>query len=120
MSTTKTVKHPKQLRGARKAKFRKMVESRLSDLGYSRSMYAWQESPARLLIVLNGSMRTFTIHAGMRLATLEYELGRLSTWAEVLGLTPRQTPATDAPRANGAQVDLLDAIRQRAPIHAAA
>jgi hypothetical protein len=120
MSTTKTVKRPKQLRGAKKRKFRQMVEGRLAEFGYSRSMYAWQESPARLLMCLNGSMRVFTIHAGMRLSALEFELGRLSAWAEILGLTPRQTPATDAPRANGAQVDLLDAIKARAPIHAAA
>ena len=120
MSTVKTVKRPKQLRGAKKAKFRKSVESRLAELGFSRSMYCWQESPARLLIVLNGAMRVFHIHAGMRLSALEFELGRLSTWAEVLGYSPQQTPASEAPRVNGAQIDLMDAIKQRAPIHAAA
>lgn len=118
--STKTVKRPKQLRGAKKAAFRRMVTERLLSMGYSRAMFSWQEAPARLLIVIRNEMRVFTIHAGMRLSALEYELGRLATWAEVQGYSPRQTPATDAPRANGAQVDLLDAIKARAPIHAAA
>ena len=116
--STRTVKRPKQLRGAKKAAFRRMVTERLLAMGYSRAMFSWQEAPARLLIVIRGEMRIYPIHAGMRLSALEFELGRLSTWAEVLGYSPQQTPASEAPRVNGAQIDLMDAIRARGAAHA--
>lgn len=76
--------------GAKRAQFRRAIEARLQAMGYKPSNYAWQASPARLLVIVQGGFRIFEINQGVGTAAVEYQLGRLATWAEIMELQPRE------------------------------
>lgn len=106
-------KQPKKpAKGARTAAYRRMVEDRLAEMGYSANRYRWEAQPARLTIIVNDEMRTVALNAGQARARTEYELGRLAGWAEAKGLMAREQPA---PKARAVardvmQLEMIDAI----------
>lgn len=103
MSTHKPKAKP---RGRNRDAFRATIEARLAAMGYPRSRYVWQDAPARLLMIIGDEMKPFAINAGRSAADVEFQMGRLATWAEVLRLQPREPRE---PRAS-AQLDLIDAL----------
>ena len=100
-------KRPKQLRGAKASNFRRKIEAELSAMGYGPAVYTWQSRPSNLLIVIQGEMRTFRVHAGMRVTERERQLGRLETWAEVMKLKPKATQLVAVPPALPHQRDWI-------------
>lgn len=82
----------KTLPGARRAAFRTAVGHRLVDMGFKRSHYEWI-STSQLVVIINGELRSFPLNCNMGKARLEFQLGRLSTWAELLDLGPQPVPA---------------------------
>lgn len=94
----------------RKAEFRAHTEARLAAMGFPRSRYEWQSSPARLLMIVGDELRIFHINSGRREADNAFELGRLATWAEVLRLAPVSLTRVPAEKTQLVQRDQLDLI----------
>lgn len=92
----------------RRADFRKKIDAELRRMGYEPGSWIWQTGPARLTICIAGKFRDIPIKANMKKEDLAYQLGRLSGWAEIMGIGPRPEPPAKPARSR--QIDLEEAI----------
>ncbi len=110
-------------KGAKRATYRAEIEKRLAGFGYRKTSYQWQDRPSQLLVIIGDGFRPFPLGAGKSQKATEFEMGRLSVWAELQRLTP-QTSAAPVKRINQPtsvqqQIDLeaLLAPDQRGGMH---
>jgi hypothetical protein len=98
-------------KGAKTAAFRAATEARLVEYGYSKAHYCWQPAPARLLVIVKGEFRVFEINSGVAASRREYEMGRLSAFAEMTGLKRRVEAKPKSPlHVEARQHDLIDML----------
>lgn len=103
-------------KGSKRQSYRRRVEGRLSAMGYAPNAYRWLAAPARLTIIVGDEMRDFRLNGSVGIATTEYELGRLDTWAEILRLKPRTAPAPRKPAPRDVmQLDMIDVAAAAQP-----
>lgn len=89
--------------------FRKKIDTELKRMGFEPGSWIWQTAPARLTICIAGKFRDIPIKANMKKEDLAFQLGRLSGWAEMMGLEPQpDTPTKPARRLR--QIDIEEAI----------
>lgn len=65
--------------------FRALVEKRLTEMGYSPRSFTWG-GPSKLLVIINGEFRELPLRANMKREQLQFQLGRLAGWADILNL----------------------------------
>lgn len=68
-----------------RTQFREQVEGELQSMGWPAKSYLWA-SASRLILIVNGQLREFTLHAGMSKAARNRQLGRLEGMADMLNL----------------------------------
>lgn len=92
----------------KRADFRKRIDTDLRRMGFEPGSWIWQTQPARLTICIAGKFKDIPIKANMKKEDLAFQLGRLSGWAELMGLQPRPEPLAKPARSR--QIDLEEAI----------
>lgn len=73
-----------------------MVESQLAKLGFARGSYVWQPTSAELMVVAGDSIQKLKLPSGLSRRRLEYQLGRMHGWVDIL-----MARSTRAPKGNG-------------------
>ena len=73
----------------KRAAIRLAMESHLKALGFGRGTFEWLQQSAELLLIAGGTMRRVKLKAGMSQRALTFEMGRITGWADILGVQPR-------------------------------
>jgi len=64
--------------------FKFKVEKRLGEMGWLRKQFHWEGKSARLLLIVDGEFKAIPLRANMKSLDLEYQLGRIAGFAELL------------------------------------
>jgi hypothetical protein len=75
---------------------RAAMEAHLQALGFGRSSYEWLSQSAELVLVTGTTIRRIKLKAGMSQRALTFEMGRITGWADILGVQPRNNGSSRA------------------------
>ncbi len=65
---------------------RDLVSSHLASIGFTAGSFRWEAQTASLYLVVAGQIRSLKLNGGMSRRALQFQLGRVTGWAEMLGL----------------------------------
>ena len=72
------------------------MEAHLKALGFGKGNYEWLNTSAELLLITGSQLRRVKLKAGMSQRALTFEMGRITGWADILGVQPRVNGSAQA------------------------
>ena len=64
--------------------FRTKVAEQIAQAGFGTSSFTWTSGPSRLVLIVNGTLKEFPMHAGMSRVRLAHHLGKIEAYGEML------------------------------------